>query len=76
MQPVFALLERSLLPSLDRYLDADGRKIDQWYLQHRLALADFSDQPNAFFNVNTPEDLAQMSQTLGGSRSRREAPGQ
>ncbi|MGB7932232.1 MAG: molybdenum cofactor guanylyltransferase MobA, partial [Gammaproteobacteria bacterium] len=76
MQPVFALLERSLLPSLERFLDADGRKIDQWYAQHRLALADFSDQPNAFTNVNTPEDLAQMSQTLGLSRARREAPEQ
>jgi molybdopterin-guanine dinucleotide biosynthesis protein A len=75
MQPVFALLERSLQPSLDRYLDAGGRRIDQWYVQHRLALADFSDQPNAFINVNTPEDLAQMSQTPGRSRSRREAPG-
>jgi len=74
MQPVFALLERSLLPSLERFLDADGRKIDQWYAQHRLALADFSDQPNAFTNVNTPEDLAHMSQMPGLSRARREAP--
>jgi molybdopterin-guanine dinucleotide biosynthesis protein A len=73
MQPVFALLERSLLPSQKRFLVADGRIIDQWYAQHRLALADFSHQPNAYTNVNTPEDLAQMSQMLGLSRTRREA---
>jgi molybdopterin-guanine dinucleotide biosynthesis protein A len=73
---VFALLERSLLPSLERFLDADGRKIDQWYAQHRLALADFSDHPNAFTNVNTPEDLAQMSQMPGLSRARRQTPEQ
>ena len=74
MQPVFALLERSLLPSLERFLEADGRKIDQWYAQHRLALADFSDQPNAFSNVNTPEDLAHMSHTPCLTRVRREVP--
>jgi molybdenum cofactor guanylyltransferase len=74
MQPVFALLERSLLPSLERFLEADGRKIDQWYAQHRLALADFSDQPNAFTNVNTPEDLAHLSQTLGMLGGRRKPP--
>jgi molybdenum cofactor guanylyltransferase len=76
MQPVFALLQRSLLPGLERFLDADGRKIDQWYAQHRLALADFSDQPDAFTNVNTPEDLAIMSQMPGLSRAHRPGAGQ
>lgn len=69
MQPVFALLQGSLLPSLERFLDAGGRKIDQWYAQHRIALADFSDQPGAFTNVNTPEDLTRMSEIPGLSRS-------
>jgi len=76
MQPVFALLQRSLLPGLERFLDADGRKIDQWYAQHRLALADFSDQPDAFINVNTPEDLARLSQVPGLSRAPRPGSGQ
>ena len=65
IQPVFALLERSLLPCLERYLNAGGRRIDQWYVQHRFASVDFSDQPDAFTNVNTPEDLARISQTPG-----------
>lgn len=54
MQPVFALLQCSLLSSLEAFLDRGERKIDQWYAQHRVAQADFSAQPEAFINVNTP----------------------
>ena len=56
MQPVFALLQRDLLPSLLAYLEDGGRKIDTWYAQHRLALADFSQWPDAFLNINTPDE--------------------
>jgi molybdenum cofactor guanylyltransferase len=76
MQPVFALLERTLLPSLEQFLEADGRKIDQWYARHRHALADFSDQPDAFTNVNTPEELARMARTPALVRPRPPVPGQ
>jgi molybdenum cofactor guanylyltransferase len=50
--PVFLLLKRSLLPSLLAFLDAGDRKIDLWFARHRVALADFSDCPEAFLNVN------------------------
>jgi len=56
MQPVFALLRCSLLPSLLAYLNEGGRKIDSWYGQQRLALADFSASADTFLNLNTPED--------------------
>lgn len=56
MQPVFALLRCSLLPGLLSYLNEGGRKIDTWYAQHRLALADFSASPDIFLNLNTPAD--------------------
>jgi molybdopterin-guanine dinucleotide biosynthesis protein A len=56
MQPVFALLRCELLPSLLAFLDEGGRKIDTWYSQHRLAIADFSRSPDTFLNLNTPED--------------------
>jgi molybdopterin-guanine dinucleotide biosynthesis protein A len=75
MQPVFALLQRSLRPGLEQFLDAGGRKIDQWYARHRVALADFSDRPDAFTNVNTPHDLARLSRP-GPARSRRPGSGQ
>lgn len=56
MQPVFALLRCDLLPGLLAYLDEGGRKIDTWYDQQRLAIADFSDTPDTFLNLNTPQD--------------------
>lgn len=68
MQPVFALLKCELLPSLLAYLQAGGRKIDTWYKQHRLALADFSGQPETFLNVNTPEQRASLEASLKQQR--------
>ena len=64
MQPVFALLRCDLLPSLLAYLDEGGRKIDNWYSQHRLAIADFSHSPNTFLNLNTPEDRLLLEDRL------------
>lgn len=57
MQPVFALIACELLPSLLEFLEAGERKIDRWYATRRMAIADFSDQPEAFLNLNTPEDI-------------------
>ncbi len=54
--PVFLLLEHSLLPSLTTFLEAGERKIDRWFVQHRVATADFSDCPEAFLNVNDPAE--------------------
>jgi molybdopterin-guanine dinucleotide biosynthesis protein A len=64
LQPVFALLPRALLPSLEAYLAAGDRKIDRWYHQHRVAEADFSDRPEQFLNVNTPEEHAALERKL------------
>ena len=64
MQPVFALLQRDLLPSLLAYLEEGGRKIDTWYAQHRLAQADFSQWPDAFLNINTPDELNMLERRM------------
>ncbi|MCK5359569.1 MAG: molybdenum cofactor guanylyltransferase [Gammaproteobacteria bacterium] len=56
MQPVYALIPRSLLGSLLTFLAAGDRKIDLWYAQHKFALADFSDVVESFFNINTEKD--------------------
>jgi molybdenum cofactor guanylyltransferase len=56
LQPVYALIPVRLRDSLQAYLDGGDRKIDLWYAQHRMALADFSDVPVTFLNVNTPEE--------------------
>ncbi len=58
MQPVHALLPVSLAASLDAFLAGGERKVDLWYARHRLALADLSDRPDCFFNINRPGDSA------------------
>jgi len=64
VQPVFALIKRELLPSLLVFLDEGGRKVDTWYSQHRLAIADFSRSPDTFLNLNTPEDRLSLEDRL------------
>lgn len=68
MHPVFCLLRRDLLDSATRYLDEGERKIDQWFARHAFATADFSDQPDAFRNVNRVEDLAELEDSITGHR--------
>lgn len=60
LQPVYALLHQRLLASLQDFLASGDRKIDRWYAQHRMALADFSDVPETFVNINTPEDRERL----------------
>jgi len=64
MQPVFVLLQRDLLPSMQQYLADGGRKIDRWYATHRQLNVDFSDTPEAFLNINTPEEREALEQQL------------
>ena len=66
MQPVFALLDCALRESIVGYLSGGGRKIDAWYAQRRLALADFADYPEMFLNINTPEDRDSLEKRLAG----------
>lgn len=72
LQPVFALLNTQLEESLQRYLEAGGRKIDHWYAAHTMALVDFSDHPEMFRNINSPADLAEVAAEMGPGQ----APGQ
>ena len=60
VQPVFCLLRASLAGSLQRYLQTGGRRILDWSARHRTALAAFDrpgDDPQAFANLNTLDDL-------------------
>ena len=63
-QPVFCLMKRELVESLKEFTDAGGRKIGAWAAQHKLARVNFNevyDDPKAFYNANTLEDLQQLS---------------
>ncbi|MEO9136234.1 MAG: molybdenum cofactor guanylyltransferase MobA [Casimicrobiaceae bacterium] len=56
--PVFALVRRSLLPHLERFLTAGGRRIDAWYASLPMTEVAFDDEADAFRNINTPVELA------------------
>ncbi|MFI4888245.1 MAG: molybdenum cofactor guanylyltransferase MobA [Burkholderiales bacterium] len=56
--PVFALVRRTLLAHLSRFLAAGGRKIDAWYASLPMAEVAFDDEADAFRNINTPAELA------------------
>lgn len=57
-EPVFLLAHRRTGAALARYLAEGGRKIDRWVLGEQHVVVDFSDCPEAFSNINTPDELA------------------
>jgi molybdopterin-guanine dinucleotide biosynthesis protein A len=56
--PVFALVSRSVLPHLVRFLEGGGRKIDAWYASLKNVEVRFDDEAEAFRNINTAAELA------------------
>lgn len=68
--PVFGLWPVRLAGELERALVAeDMRKIDAWTARYRLAVVKFPAVPfDPFFNVNTPDDLAEAERLLAGER--------
>ena len=64
IQPVFVLMKSTLRHSILGFLDKGERKIDKWFDQHKLAITDFSDQPDTFININTEDDLIQVEKKL------------
>jgi molybdopterin-guanine dinucleotide biosynthesis protein A len=55
--PVFCVCRRDVLPHLTAFLQDGGRKIDAWYATLKVVEVAFDDQPDAFSNINTPEEL-------------------
>ena len=64
LQSVHALLPVKLADDLERFLAQGGRRVEDWQRGHRLALADFSDRPEAFGNLNTPEELQRFAERV------------
>lgn len=65
MQPVFCLLATRLAPSLKTFLNSGGRKVGAWLAQHKKVQVVFDaphDDPQAFFNVNTLDELHRLEQ--------------
>lgn len=63
--PVFCLCKRSVLPSLNDFLQQGGRKVSDWQKSLKCINVDFSACGDAFINLNTPEDLAKIKAKLG-----------
>lgn len=59
LQPVFCLLQSSLLESLVKFLHSGERRVAAWTRQHRRVDVPFDDAA-AFFNANTVAELQQL----------------
>lgn len=55
--PVFALCRRELHAHLRDFLAGGGRKIDAWYSTLKVIEVAFDDEPDAFSNINTADEL-------------------
>jgi molybdopterin-guanine dinucleotide biosynthesis protein A len=58
-QPVFCLMRSDLQDSLDAFLSKGDLKIDRWFKELRSGTVIF-ENPQAFSNVNTPEELTAL----------------
>lgn len=65
-QPVFMLLHTGLAGDLRAWLEQGGRKIDAWYEGHYVIDVDFSDAPDTFININTPDERDAAAARLAG----------
>ena len=57
LHPTFALIHKNLMPSLKEFLQQGERKARVWMQQQEHTIVDFSDQADAFININTEDDL-------------------
>jgi molybdopterin-guanine dinucleotide biosynthesis protein A len=66
-QPVLTMIKRDLGVHLGEHLKKGGRKVASWAQELQCAWADFDqadDDPQAFMNLNTLEDLHALERTL------------
>jgi len=47
---------------LAAFFESGGRKVEAWYSSLRVTEVDFEDQAEAFRNINTLEELAELEQ--------------
>ncbi len=51
------LAHRDLMPDLERYVRDGGRQVRAWQERHPHETVYFGEDPYAFLNINTPDDL-------------------
>jgi len=62
--PVFCLCKKDVLPNLTSYLLEGGRKVSAWQKSLDYIEVDFSDNADAFINLNTSEELEALQLKL------------
>jgi len=65
-QPVFGLMRVSILPGLQQFLAQGERKVELWAQAHATSWVNFDqphDDPLAFFNANTLDELRYIELT-------------
>lgn len=62
--PVFCLCKKEVLPSLQAFISQGERKVSAWQKSLRYVEVDFTDCSDAFVNLNTFEDLADLALKL------------
>ncbi len=62
--PVFCLMKKSVLPSLQAFLDSGARKVSTWQKSQQYCEVDFSDYSDAFVNLNTLQELRELELKL------------
>jgi molybdopterin-guanine dinucleotide biosynthesis protein A len=60
--PVFCLCRKTVLPHLEGFLQRGGRKFEDWYSSLDVVEVLFDDNPQAFANINTREELLCLEQ--------------
>lgn len=64
VHPVFCLIKKSVLPSLLAYIESGERRVSAWQKSQKYIEVDFSDCSEAFTNLNTFDDLADLELKL------------
>jgi len=57
LQPVFCMMKKTMITSINNYLKKGGRKIDHWFNQHSVSVVDLSGNPECFKNFNSKDEI-------------------
>lgn len=68
-QPAIALYHKSILPMLDGYLSAGGRRVKDWQDTLRLSEVEF-DNAIVFTNINSLGDLTRVNQIAASGHAK------
>ena len=60
VQAMFAVMKKELVTDLSAFLASGQRKTQYWYRRQTVVEVDFSDTPEIFLNINTPEQYKNL----------------